>query len=97
MTLFDIVQCNIRRNFKEYILYFVSLTVSMVIYFIFASLRYSAQIKKVIVDSVMVNSVLQSSKVILILFIAIFIIYSTNFFMRKRKKRGRIVLFIRYN
>ncbi|HDX9493230.1 FtsX-like permease family protein [Bacillus thuringiensis] len=86
MTLFDIVQCNIRRNFKEYILYFVSLTVSMVIYFIFASLRYSAQIKKVIVDSVMVNSVLQSSKVILILFIAIFIIYSTNFFMRKRKK-----------
>ncbi|XKK28345.1 ABC transporter permease [Bacillus sp. AC79A.1] len=86
MTLFDIVQCNIRRNFKEYILYFVSLTVSMVIYFIFASLRYSAQIKKVMVDSVMVNSVLQSSKVILILFIAIFIIYSTNFFMRKRKK-----------
>ncbi|MEH7281468.1 ABC transporter permease [Bacillus toyonensis] len=86
MTLFDIVQRNIRCNFKEYILYFVSLTVSMVIYFIFASLRYSAQIKKVMINNVMVNSVLQSSKVILILFIAIFIIYSTNFFMRKRKK-----------
>ncbi|HDR7384259.1 TPA: ABC transporter permease [Bacillus toyonensis] len=86
MTLFDIVQRNIRRNFKEYILYFVSLTMSMVIYFIFASLRYSAQIKKVMINNVVVNSVLQSSKVILILFIAIFIIYSTNFFMRKRKK-----------
>jgi len=34
----------------------------------------------------MINSVLQSSKVILIIFIAIFIIYSTNFFIRKRKK-----------
>lgn len=86
MTLFDIVQRNIRRNFKEYILYFVSLTMSMVIYFIFASLRYSAQIKEVMINNVVVNSVLQSSKVILILFIAIFIIYSTNFFMRKRKK-----------
>lgn len=86
MTLFDIVQRNIRRNFKEYILYFVSLTMSMVIYFIFASLRYSAQIKEVMINNVVVNSVLQSSKVILILFIAIYIIYSTNFFMRKRKK-----------
>lgn len=86
MTLFDIVQRNIRRNFKEYMLYFVSLTVSMVIYFMFASLRYSAQIKKIMINSVAVNSVLQSAKVILILFIAIFIIYSTHFFMRKRKK-----------
>ncbi|MCU5103468.1 MULTISPECIES: ABC transporter permease [Bacillus cereus group] len=86
MTLFDIVQRNIWRNFKEYILYFVSLTMSMVIYFIFASLRYSAQIKEVMINNVVVNSILQSSKVILILFIAIFIIYSTNFFMRKRKK-----------
>ncbi|MCU5667400.1 ABC transporter permease [Bacillus cereus] len=86
MNLFDIVQRNIRRNFKEYILYFVSLASSMLIYFIFASLRYSTQIKKEMVNNVMINSVLQSSKVILIIFIAIFIIYSTNFFIRKRKK-----------
>ncbi|EOO38778.1 FtsX-like permease family protein [Bacillus mycoides] len=86
MNLFNIVQRNIRRNFKEYILYFVSLASSMLIYFIFASLRYSTQIKKEMVNNVMINSVLQSSKVILIIFIAIFIIYSTNFFIRKRKK-----------
>ncbi|PEP55276.1 MULTISPECIES: ABC transporter permease [Bacillus] len=86
MTLFDIVQRNIRRKFKEYILYFVSLASSMLIYFIFASLRYSTQIKKEMINNVMINSVLQSSKVILIIFIAIFIIYSTNFFIRKRKK-----------
>ncbi|WP_410993439.1 FtsX-like permease family protein [Bacillus cereus] len=86
MTLIEIVQRNIRRNFKEYILYFVSLASSMLIYFIFASLRYSTQIKKEMLNNVMINSVLQSSKVILIMFIAIFIIYSTNFFIRKRKK-----------
>lgn len=86
MNLFNIVQRNIRRNFKEYILYFLSLASSMLIYFIFASLRYSTQIKKEMVNNVMINSVLQSSKVILIIFIAIFIIYSTNFFIRKRKK-----------
>ncbi|HDR7993488.1 TPA: ABC transporter permease, partial [Bacillus cereus] len=86
MTLIEIVQRNIRRNFKEYILYFISLASSMLIYFIFASLRYSTQIKKEMLNNVMINSVLQSSKVILIIFIAIFIIYSTNFFIRKRKK-----------
>ncbi|MED2765458.1 FtsX-like permease family protein [Bacillus thuringiensis] len=86
MTLFDIVQRNIRRNFKEYILYFVSLSSSMLIYFIFASLRYSTQIKKEMINNVMINYILQSSKVILIIFIAVFIIYSTNFFIRKRKK-----------
>ncbi|OPA24271.1 ABC transporter permease [Bacillus cereus] len=86
MTLFDIAKRNIRRNFKEYLLYFVSLTSSIVIYFIFASLRYNTQIKKEMVTSVTINNVLQSSKIILIIFIAIFIIYSTNFFIRKRKK-----------
>ena len=86
MNLFEIVQRNIRLNFKEYILYFVSLASSMLIYFIFASLRYSTQVKKEMINNVMINSVFQSSKVILIIFIAIFIIYSTNFFIRKRKK-----------
>ncbi|MGY1423398.1 FtsX-like permease family protein [Bacillus cereus] len=86
MALFDIAKRNIRRNFKEYLLYFVSLTSSMVIYFIFASLRYNNQIKKEMVTNVTINNVLQFSKVILIIFIAIFIIYSTNFFIRKRKK-----------
>ncbi|MBE5107116.1 ABC transporter permease [Bacillus thuringiensis] len=86
MTLFDIVQRNIRRNFKEYILYFVSLTASMVIYFMFASLRYNTQINATLTNSEVVKSSLQSAKVILIIFIAIFIIYSTNFFIRKRKK-----------
>ncbi|MHA2890482.1 FtsX-like permease family protein [Bacillus cereus] len=86
MNLFDIIQRNIRRNFKEYILYFVSLASSMLIYFIFASLRYSTQIKKVMSNNVMINHVLPSSKVILLIFIAVFITYSTNFFIRKRKK-----------
>ncbi|SCC54791.1 ABC transporter permease [Bacillus wiedmannii] len=86
MTLFDIVQRNIRRNFKEYILYFVSLTASMVIYFMFASLRYNTQINVALTHSVETKDILQSAKVVLIVFIAIFIIYSTNFFIKKRKK-----------
>ncbi|WP_242311788.1 ABC transporter permease [Bacillus cereus group sp. BfR-BA-01331] len=86
MTLFEIAKRNIWRNLKEYLLYFVALTSSMVIYFIFASLRYNNQIKKEMITNVTINNVLQSSKVILIIFIAIFIVYSTNFFIRKRKK-----------
>ncbi|MDA2074409.1 FtsX-like permease family protein [Bacillus cereus group sp. Bce041] len=86
MTLFEITKRNIWRNLKEYLLYFVALTSSMIIYFIFASLRYNNQIKKEMITNVTINNVLQSSKVILIIFIAIFIVYSTNFFIRKRKK-----------
>ncbi|MEK5246994.1 ABC transporter permease [Bacillus sp. FSL R9-9530] len=86
MTLFDIVQRNIRRNFKEYIIYFVSLTASIVIYFMFASLRYNTQINAALTNSVETKNLLQSAKVVLIVFIAIFIIYSTNFFIKKRKK-----------
>ncbi|MFE4897223.1 ABC transporter permease [Peribacillus butanolivorans] len=86
MMLSNIVRRNIKRNFKDYLLYFISMIFSMIIYFTFASLQYNTQMKKAMANADMINGAFLGSKIMLIIFIGVFIIYSNNFFIRKRKK-----------
>ncbi|UVI30034.1 FtsX-like permease family protein [Paenibacillus spongiae] len=85
MTLFDIAKKNIRGNVKNYFVYFISMLFSVVIYFTFVSLQYSPDVQKNM-ESQSMQSVFMSASVILFLFVAVFVLYSNNFFMRKRKK-----------
>ena len=41
MTLFDVVKKNMKGNFKSYLIYFISMLFSVVIYYTFVSLQYS--------------------------------------------------------
>jgi len=75
-----------RGNFTNYIVYFVSLVFSMVIYYTFVSLQYSEQIQQNILLSETMNFMFMASSFILILFVAIFILYSNSFFTKQRKK-----------
>ncbi|ENQ3107163.1 putative ABC transport system permease protein [Bacillus sp. 491mf] len=86
MTLASIALRNIKRNFKDYALYFMSMIFSIVIYFTFASLQYNTQIEKAVEGSKKISGAFQVSSVMLIIFVAVFIIYSNGFFTRKRKK-----------
>jgi len=86
VTLFDIVKKNIRGNFKSYLVYFMSMLISVVIYYTFVSLQYSTEIAKSIEASQSMQSIFMVASIILILFEAVFILYSNNFFARKRKK-----------
>ncbi|HDX9576907.1 TPA: ABC transporter permease [Bacillus pseudomycoides] len=86
MTLSSIALRNIKRNFKEYALYFLSIIFSIVIYFTFASLQYNTQMEKAAEGSKKISGAFQVSSVMLIIFVAVFIIYSNGFFTRKRKK-----------
>ncbi|MEH6888491.1 ABC transporter permease [Bacillus sp. JJ864] len=86
MTLSSIAFRNIKRNFKDYALYFMSMIFSIVIYFTFASLQYNTQMAKAAEGSKKISGAFQVSSVMLIIFVAIFIIYSNSFFTRKRKK-----------
>ena len=86
MTLSSIALRNIKRNFKDYALYFMSMIFSIVIYFTFASLQYNTQMEKVAEGSKKISGAFQVSSVMLIIFVAVFIIYSNGFFTRKRKK-----------
>ncbi|MBY0599090.1 ABC transporter permease [Bacillus bingmayongensis] len=86
MTLSSIALRNIQRNFKDYFLYFASMIFSIVIYFTFKALEYNSQMEKAAEGSKKISGAFQVSSVMLIIFVAVFIIYSNGFFTRKRKK-----------
>ncbi|MEI4619635.1 ABC transporter permease [Bacillus cereus] len=86
MTLSSIALRNIQRNFKDYFLYFASMIFSIVIYFTFKALQYNSQMEKAAEGSKKISGAFQVSSVMLIIFVAVFIIYSNGFFTRKRKK-----------
>ncbi|MES5864298.1 FtsX-like permease family protein [Bacillus cereus group sp. RP32] len=83
MSLSSIALRNIKRNFKDYFIYFASMIFSIVIYFTFKALQYNSQISEA-GDNI--GRGFQLASVMLIIFVAIFIIYSNGFFTRKRKK-----------
>lgn len=87
MTLFDVAKKNIKGNFKSYLIYFISMLFSVVIYYTFVSLQYSTEIVKSIESSQAMQSIFMVASVVLILFVSAFILYSNNTFVKNAKKR----------
>ncbi|GGP10037.1 FtsX-like permease family protein [Oceanobacillus neutriphilus] len=86
MTLFELALKNIRRNMKSYGLYVGSTVFSIIIYFTFAMLKHSDDISGLAETSKQMQAVMSASAFVLMIFVAIFILYSNSFFMKKRKK-----------
>ncbi|MBY0223288.1 FtsX-like permease family protein [Sporosarcina aquimarina] len=86
MTLFELALKNIRRNMKSYSLYIGSTVFSILIYFTFATLKYSEDISGMAETSKQIKGIMGASAFVLMIFVAIFILYSNSFFMKKRKK-----------
>ena len=86
MTLFNLALKNIRRNMKSYGLYIGSTIFSIIIFFTFATLKHSGDISGLAEQSKQISGIMSASAFVLIIFVAIFILYSNSFFMRKRKK-----------
>ena len=86
MTLFSLAGKNIKNNFINYFLYFGSMIFSILIYFVFVSLKYDQTIQSAMESSPKINSAFSGAAFVLIIFVAIFIGYSNSFFTRKRKK-----------
>lgn len=87
MTLFDIVKKNIRGNFKSYLVYFMSMLISVVIYYTFVSLQYSTEIAKSIEASQSMQSIFMVASIILILFEAVFYIIFKQLLPENARKR----------
>lgn len=79
MTLFDLAIKNIRRNVKSYGLYIGSMIFSIIIYFTFVTLKYSEDITALAAVSKQVSSIMSASAFVLIIFVAVFILYSNSF------------------
>lgn len=86
MTLFDLAKKNIKHNFIHYFLYFASMSFSIMIYYTFVSLAKDPAVVERIDRSAKLSAVFNASSIVLIIFVAIFILYSNHFFTRKRKK-----------
>lgn len=86
MTLFSIALRNIKRNFYDFFLYFLSMIFSILIFFTFVSIKYNEQVLKLGEVRQRIAAGFTASSVVLAVFAFIFIWYSNSFFTRKRKK-----------
>ncbi|PGC45144.1 ABC transporter permease [Bacillus toyonensis] len=94
MTLFEVSIRNVTRNFKQYLLYFASLVMSIIIFYTFLSLRYEPHIVTLVQESSSVEYILIGGTLLLIIFVSVFLIYSSNFFTHTRKKEIGLYLLL---
>ncbi|MBF2350345.1 ABC transporter permease [Listeria marthii] len=85
--LFKVALTNMRKNFNQYIVYFVSLIVCVLVFFTFVSLSYNPLIETVFKRWELFGpAMFSSASIMLILFIFFFIFYSNSFFLKRRKR-----------
>ncbi|MEH7244477.1 ABC transporter permease [Bacillus sp. JJ269] len=83
MTLFSLAKKNIKGNLNNYLLYFFSMVVSVIICYTFNSLLYTPEIKNAVNN---IEDTMSQTSFVLIGVVAVFIGYSNAFFTKKRKK-----------
>lgn len=86
MTLSKLAFKNMKTQFRDYFVYFVSMSFSIMVYFTFILMAYSPILKKVAENSIKVDTLLQVSSVMILIFVVLFMFYSNAFFIKKRKK-----------
>lgn len=86
MTLFNLATKNIKRNFRNYFIYFTSIVFNVIIYYTFVSMRYNKQIVRFVEGDEKILVIFKFASIVIALFSLLFIWYSTSFFMKKRKK-----------
>lgn len=86
MTLFELAKKNMRRNLKQYVLYFYPMVFSIAIYFTFVSLQYNQQVNESSMTLGKISPALSAASVLLYIFASLFIWYSNAFFIKRRKK-----------
>lgn len=83
MTLFSLAKKNIKGSLNNYLLYFFSLIISVVIFYTFNSLAHIPEVKNAVSS---MESTMSETNFMIIGFVVVFIGYSNAFFTKKRKK-----------
>jgi putative ABC transport system permease protein len=86
MNLVDLSWRNMKRNFRLYTIYFISMLVGVVIYFTFSGLMFNEDVVAAIQNKENYKMVISIASIIVFLFIVFFILYANSFFMKQRKK-----------
>lgn len=86
MPLFNIAKKNVKKNMSNYFLYMLSMTFAVFIYFIFKSIEYNKQVADIMGAMAKLSTGFKASALVIMMFSTVFIWYSNNFFIKKRKK-----------
>ncbi|WP_336787593.1 FtsX-like permease family protein [Paenibacillus sp. MMO-177] len=86
MSLFDLTIRNVKRNFRLYSIYLMSMIIGVIIQYTFSSLMYNEDIIDALQNRELFQTGVAIASVVIFLFIIFFILYANSFFMRQRKK-----------
>ncbi|OAS14669.1 FtsX-like permease family protein [Paenibacillus oryzisoli] len=94
MSLFDLSWRNMKRNFRLYAIYFISMLVGVIIYFTFSGLMFNEDVVTAIQNKDNYKTIIFVASMIVFMFIVFFILYANSFFMKQRKKEfGMYILY----
>lgn len=94
MNLIDLSWRNMKRNFRLYTIYFISMLVGVVIYFTFSGLMFNKDVVVAIQNQENYKMIISLASMIVFLFIVFFILYANSFFMKQRKKEFGMYLIV---
>ncbi|WP_432352886.1 FtsX-like permease family protein [Sporosarcina sp. A2] len=86
MTLFDLVVRSMRKNLKHYYLYFFALILSVVLYFVFASLQHDTTVMERTATSFNMSSAFKAAGILLLFISGVFVLYANSIFLKRRSR-----------
>ncbi|MDD3224999.1 MAG: ABC transporter permease [Clostridium sp.] len=86
MTIFSMTLNNIKKNFKNYSSYFLSLSFSVFVVYLFMSILNNRSISNSLGSHKSFLNIFNMATYMIVLFSAFFIWYSNSFFVKSRKK-----------
>ena len=83
MNLFDVSLKNVKNSISSYSIYFISILISVFIFFCFKSIQYN---ETLITAGKSLKTGMNAASIVIGLFVFVFIYYSNMFFINRRKK-----------
>ncbi|MBP1044356.1 ABC transporter permease [Vagococcus sp. BWB3-3] len=86
MILVNLAIKNVKTQLQSYLMYFVSMAFSVMVYYSFRSMSYDKNlVERIGVNNNLAGS-LQAASIMIVLFILVFMFSANSFFLKKRKK-----------
>ncbi|MEA4939238.1 MAG: ABC transporter permease [Christensenella sp.] len=86
MSFFELACKNIRGRFVNYFMYFMSVSLSVMVFVIFALIFCNPQFASFQIGTNKISLVFRAAAIAVLLFSVVFVLYSNRFFLRTRKK-----------
>ncbi|MEG0550673.1 MAG: ABC transporter permease [Vagococcus sp.] len=86
MMLSKLALKNVKTQFRYYLMYFVSMAFSVMVYYSFVSMSYEKTLLKRAANDMRIDAGLRAGSVMIILFIIIFMFSANSFFVKRRKR-----------